>query len=191
MNKGWCSTVFSVVRNIIWILDLKNDPPPTPMVWVKRVEQTKRWLRLVWNDKNTRRQRSNRTMCGRCISKIIPVSFLRHTACAKDPTCVTTQQSTSNKHEHVFMATNIPVQVLSFLRSNRSNLSFHPVWIHQDHLYQWLRLFSLKLPTGYRFVLIRPAPPRLRSHPAVDNIAATWWPPLRWQIWKGDGRKPG
>lgn len=85
----------------------------------------------------------------------------------------------------------IQVQVLSFLRSNRSNLSFHPVWIHQDHLYQWLRLLSLKLPTGYRFVLIRPAPPRLRSHPAVDNIAATWWPPLRQVMAESRGSRAG
>lgn len=48
VNKGWCTTVFSVVRNIIWILDAKSDPLSTPMVWVKRVEQTKRWLRLMW-----------------------------------------------------------------------------------------------------------------------------------------------
>ena len=30
VNKGWCTIAFSVVRNIIWILDLKNDPPTNP-----------------------------------------------------------------------------------------------------------------------------------------------------------------
>ena len=171
-------------------LDLgsKKRPPTNPnglseKGWANQalIEISLKWLKI----------HEDSVQIGRCVEDVFPRSFqypfLRHTACAKDPACVTTQQSTSNKHEHVFMATNIPVQVLSFLRSNRSNLSFHPVWIHQDHLYQWLRLFSLKLPTG---IQVRPnssctskasVTPSCRQH--CSNMVATsqvanlerWW----------------
>lgn len=132
---------------------------------------------------------------GRCVEDVFPRSFqypvwyIRHAQKTPHLLLLSSQHQTNMKMSSWQLT--IQVQVLSFLRSNRSNLSFHPVWIHQDHLYQWLRLLSLKLPKGYRFVLIRPAPPRLRSHPAVDNIAATWWPPLRQVMAESRGSREG